>query len=363
MTITNNNYCVILAGGKGRRLWPCSREEKPKQFMDLFGVGRTQLQQTYDRFAAFLPKDNIYIVTNIEYRHFVEEQLPNVSDDHILAEPIHRNTAPSVAWASHRISHLNPNACIVVTPSDHAVINEKIFEDNIVEGLDYVSTHNSLLTMGVKPNRPEQGYGYIQIGAHSGIADIFKVKAFTEKPDREFAKMFMDSGEWYWNTGLFLSNVTYLRRCMNTYMPLVLRSLDAVNPEWTIEDENRYVEDHFSQFPNLSIDYGILEKSDNVFVMKCDFGWADLGTWHGIHAAISNTDDENVLLDTDAMLYGCKGNIIKLPKGRVAVIDGLEDYIVAESGNVLFICKKEDSSALVRKYVNEVQIEKGDEFV
>ena len=331
--------------------------------MDFFGTGQTQLQQTFNRFAEIIPKDHIYISTTEEFAHFVVEQLPDVDGNHILAEPIHRNTAPSVAWAAHRIEHLDSMANLVVAPSDQAVFKTAAFQNNICEGLDFVRDNNCLLTMGVKPTRPEPGYGYIQVGDYSGKIDIYRVNAFTEKPDREFAEMFVNSGEWYWNTGLFLSNVRYLRQCMNTYMPAVLRNLDALRPDWTVAEENAYVAENFPSFPNISIDYGILEKSDNVYVMKCNFGWADLGTWHGIYEAMNSSEGDNVLIDTDAITEDSRGNIIKLPKGRLAVIDGLEDYIVAEKDNVLFICKKEDSSALVRKYVTEVQMKKGDEYV
>lgn len=249
MAIENNNYCVILAGGKGMRLWPSNRENEPEQFIDFFGVGRTQLQQTYERFAKIIPKENIFINTTQQYLHYVVEQLPDVDGNHIMAEPAHRNTAPSVAWASHRIQHINPKANLIVTPSDQAVFKEDVFKENILEGLDFVAKHDRLLTMGVKPTRPEPGYGYIQLGDHSGEDDIYKVKAFTEKPDREFAKMFVDSGEWYWNTGLFLANVKYLRKCLASFLPSVLPNLDLARPDWTIAEENEFVEQYFHVVP------------------------------------------------------------------------------------------------------------------
>ena len=212
MKSNGNNYCVILAGGKGRRLWPCSRSNYPKQFVDFFGVGRTQLQQTFDRMAKIVPTDHIYINTNEEFVQLVKEQLPEVPAERILAEPIHRNTAPSMAWANHRISMLNPDACIIATPSDQAIFNEDAFRENVLEGLAFVAEHDRFLTMGVKPTRPEPGYGYIQMGEAIGNG-LYKVQSFTEKPEREFAKIFVESGEFYWNTGLFLSNVKYLREC------------------------------------------------------------------------------------------------------------------------------------------------------
>lgn len=363
MTINdNNNYCVILAGGKGRRLWPCSRSNYPKQFIDFFGVGRTQLQQTFDRMAKIVPADHIYINTNEEYVDLVKEQLPEVSADNILAEPIHRNTAPSMAWTNHRISMMNPNACIIATPSDQAIFNEEAFRKNVLEGLAFVAENNHFLTMGVKPTRPEPGYGYIQMGdVYSD--NIYQVQSFTEKPERDFAKVFVESGEFYWNTGLFVSNVNYLRECFSKILPPVLRDYDKKYPEFSVETENAYMKESFSSYPNISVDFGILEKPSNVCVMRCDFGWADLGTWHSIYEAMQKGEGDNVIVDSDVLMENCSNTVVKVPKGKLAVLNGLDGFIVAESDNVLLVCKKEDSSALVRKYVNEIQMKKGDEFV
>uniref|UniRef100_A0AB33ITG8 Mannose-1-phosphate guanylyltransferase n=1 Tax=Prevotella sp. GTC17253 TaxID=3236793 RepID=A0AB33ITG8_9BACT len=358
-----NNYCVILAGGKGRRLWPCSREKLPKQFIDFFGTGLTQLQQTYERVSRIFPLDHIFVNTNAEYADLVREQLPQLPSDNLMAEPIWRNTAPSVAWAAHRIGHINPNANLLVTPSDQIVFREDVYRKNILEGLDFVSQNNTLLTMGIRPTRPEPGYGYIQMGDPADMEDVYEVKTFIEKPDREFARMFMESGEWYWNTGLFLCNLQYLSVCFYKFLPAVLSTLDEAKPNFTIEEENEFINENFPSYPNISIDYGILEKSDRVCVMMCDFGWADLGTWHGIYEAMQKSQDDNVVISSDVLLDNSHGNIIKLPKGKLAVINGLDGFIVAEQDNVLLICKKEDSSALIRKYVSEVQMKKGDDYV
>lgn len=362
MTTTSKDFCVILAGGKGRRLWPCSREEYPKQFIDFFGTGRTQLQQTYDRFARIIPRENIYINTNQDYAHLVREQLPELAPDHLMAEPIHRNTAPSVAWACHRVLRECSDANLIVSPSDMDVHNEEAFQENIREGLDFVSNNDGLLTMGVKPTRPEPGYGYVQIGEPMGD-HLYRVKSFTEKPDRDFARMFIDSGEFYWNTGLFLSNARYLQKTFMELLPWVFRRLDSINPNSTVEEEDEFVRQNFPIYPNLSIDHSILERSEQVFVMKCDFGWADLGTWHSIYEAMQKSEGDNVVIDSDVLIEDCRNNVIKLPEGRLAVINGLDGYIVAEKDNVLLICKKEDSSALVRKYVNEVGLKKGAGFI
>lgn len=363
MMTSNNDYCVILAGGKGRRLWPCSRESYPKQFIDFFGTGKTQLQQTYERMTKFMSPDHVLVNTNIEYADLVRQQLPDLAENNLMAEPIHRNTAPSVAWVAHRVAHRNPYANLVVVPSDQVILDAEQFGRDLKEGLEFVANNNCLLTMGVKPTRPEPGYGYIQLGDYSHFDDIFKVQSFIEKPDREFAKAFMESGEWFWNTGIFLSNVHHLGMCLYKFLPSVLRNLDKVNPDFTEEEEGEYVREHFPSYPNISIDYGVLEKSENVYVKKCSFGWADVGTWHGIYEAMQKSDDDNVVINSDVLLEDCHNNVIKMPSGKLAVLNGLDGYIVAEKDNVLLVCKKEDSSALVKKYVNEVLIKKGEEYV
>jgi mannose-1-phosphate guanylyltransferase len=363
MEINKKNYCVILAGGRGKRLWPCSRDQYPKQFIDFFGTGRTQLQTTYDRFVKQMPQENIYICTCKEFLPLIKEQLPDVDERKILVEPINRSTAPSVAWATMRILRCDPEANVIITPADHLVMNEQSYADSLAVGISYVSENDVLLVMGVKPTRPEPGYGYIQLGDLSCKPDVFKVKSFTEKPEREFAKMFMESGEFYWNTGVFISNAQHLIRSFEDIFPSVLRNLKVEIPNYTYEEELAYVTERYSIYPHLSIDYAILEHSRNVYVMKCDFGWADLGTWHAIYECMSQGAGDNVVIDSNVMIEDSHNNVIKLPKGKLGVINGLDGYIVAEEGNVLLICKKSDSSALVRKYVNEVQIKYGDDFV
>ena len=364
MNDNTNNFCLILAGGKGRRLWPCSREDRPKQFLDFFSTGRTLLQQTYDHMSAFIPAGNIYVSTNRIYEELLREQLPELPEVNILSEPIFRNTAPSLAWATHRILHIDAGARLVVVPSDQAVFKEDEFRRNVVEGLDFVGSNDCMLTMGVKPTRPEPGYGYIQVGEATGTADVYRVKSFTEKPDREFARMFMESGEFYWNTGLFLANVQYLRETLKGIFPPVLRNFKGGGAEgYSIEAELEYVRANFPSYPNLSIDYGILDKNENVCVMKCDFGWADLGMWHSIYESMSKGEGDNVVISSRVIADGSRGNIVKLPADHLGIINGLDGYIVAEEGNVLLICKKEDSSALIRKYVNEVQVKYGEEFI
>lgn len=364
MNRPDNNFCLILAGGKGRRLWPCSRETYSKQFVDFFGVGRTQLQQTYDRMSKVVPKENIYVSTVIDYLPLVKEQLPEVADDHILAEPLWRNTAASVAWACFRINRLYEGSNIIVAPSDHAVQNEEAFLRNMQEGLDFVSENYKLLAMGVKPTRPEPGYGYVQMGEELAN-DLYAVQAFTEKPEREFARMFMESGEFLWNTGIFLGQSHCMLKNFDHVVPPVLRILEKEG-DVSIERENEFVKENFSLYPNFTIDFAILEKIEKieqVCVMKCDFGWADLGTWHSMYESLQKTEEDNVVIDSDVLLENCSSNIIKLPKGRLGVINGLKGFIVAEKDNVLLICPRQDSSALIRKYINEVRIKRGTKFL
>lgn len=357
------NFCVILAGGRGRRLWPCSREDVPKQFLDFFGMGRTQLQATYDRIVKLLPKDNIYICTCKEYFEMSKEQLPDIPERNIMIEPIHRNTAPSVAWAGMRIQKICPEANIIVLPSDQMVLNEAEFARSVEIGFSYVSENDVVVVMGVKPTRPEPGYGYIQLGDLSCKPEVYAVKSFTEKPEREFAKMFMESGEFYWNTGIFQVSAQYLLKSFEYLFPEVLRPLRYKIKEYTYEDEMEYVTEHYPRYPNLSLDYAILEQSRHVYVMKCDFGWADLGTWHAIYESSVKSEGENVIIDSTVELEECNNNVIKLPKGKLGVFNGLEGYIVADSDDVLLICKKNDDSSLIRKYVSEARLKYGDKFV
>ena len=359
----SKDFCVILAGGRGKRLWPCSREAMPKQFIDFFGTGRTQLQATYDRIVKLLPIDHIYICTCREYLEMSREQLPDVPERNFIVEPINRNTAPSVAWAAMRILKLEPEANVIIVPSDQMVLNEASFTHSVELGFSYVSENDVLMVMGVKPTRPEPGYGYIQMGDLSCKPEVYAVKSFTEKPEREFATMFMNSGEFYWNTGIFLSKVSYLLSSFEKIFPEVLRPLRYEKVDYTYEEEMEFVIRNYPRYPNLSLDYAILEQCRNVFVMQCDFGWADLGTWHAIYESMSKVEGDNVVIDSRVELEDCSNNVIKLPKGKIGVFNGLEGYIVADSEDVLLVCRKNDDSSLIRKYVSEIGLKYGEEFV
>lgn len=359
----NIDYCVILAGGKGRRLWPSSRETYPKQFIDFFGIGRSQLQMTYDRFANILPEENIIVTTNKDYADMVRLQLPHLKEENLIVEPVSRNTAPSVAWAVAMIAKRHPEAVVIFTPSDQFVLNDDSFGINVQNGLRQVSDSDMILTMGVKPSRPEPGYGYIQMGEPTSQPDVFKVASFTEKPERDFAKVFMESGEFLWNTGMFIAKADYMRRCFDTIFPEVAQAVNNMEGGLCVENALKFCQQSYASFPNLSIDYAVLEHCHNVNVMRCDFGWADLGTWHSIYECLSRQPGDNVVIDSTVMMENCKDNVIKLPKGKLAVINGLEGFIVAEKDNVLLICKKSDTSGLMRKYVNEAQLKYGEEYV
>ena len=361
MAICENNYCVIMGGGIGSRFWPFSRKTLPKQFLDFFGTGRSLLQQTFDRFNKIIPTENNLIVTNEMYAGLVQEQLPGLKPEQILLEPTRRNTAPCIAWASYHIHALNPQANIVVAPSDHLILKEGEFLEAIEKGLEFVSVNDKLLTLGIKPNRPETGYGYIQIVEQVGD-NFYKVKTFTEKPELELAKVFVESGEFYWNSGLFMWNVNSILKATETHLPELSSKLSLGEGVYGTPEEMNFINENFPACPNVSIDFGVMEKADNVYVSLGDFGWSDLGTWGSLYDLSPKDENGNVILKCQSMVYKSKNNIVVLPKDKVAVIDGLDGYLIAEADGVLLICKKDEEHAF-RKYVNDAQIKFGDEYI
>ena len=336
-------YAIILAGGKGRRLWPVSRKNLPKQFIDFFGCGRTLLQQTYDRMLKIMPKENILVVTHAAFADILSEQLPELPEKNLMLEPINRNTAPATLMAL-RSGLIPPNGSVVIVPADQLVMNEEKFFEAVNNATDYINCYDSVLTMGVKPTRPEPGYGYLQMGElvpatpEHPNPTTHQVKSFTEKPDREFARMFMDSGEFLWNTGVYMAKAEYISSQLSSLMGF---------------DETQ----DYSMSPNLSIDMAILEKMPEKVVMECAFGWADIGAWHGIYEAFANADVDNVVINKKSTLMAenATHNVISLPNGKLAVISGLDGFIVAEKDNVLLICQKEDSSAMIRKLLGKIE--------
>ncbi|GHT55958.1 mannose-1-phosphate guanylyltransferase [Bacteroidia bacterium] len=356
-----NNYCVIMGGGIGSRFWPFSRENRPKQFLDFFGTGRSLLQQTFDRFAQIIPAENIYIATNLKYADLVKQQLPEISDSQMLLEPTRRNTAPCIAYAAYRIWSLNPNANIVVTPADHLILQEQNFLKNIQKGLNFVSKFPSLLTLGVKPNRPETGYGYIQT-EEGGNDNIQKVKAFTEKPNSELAKVFFESGEFFWNSGIFIWNVQTILDSFHIHLPDMTTRFDQGLDKFNTSSETAFIEEQYPMCQNISIDYGVMEKADNVYMLMADFGWSDLGTWGSLYDLSEKDDQMNAALKGSALFIESANNLVTLPEDKLAVIQGLEDYIVAESDDILLICKKSDEQR-IKQFVADVNMEFGAKYL
>jgi mannose-1-phosphate guanylyltransferase len=356
-----NDYCVIMGGGIGSRFWPFSRENRPKQFLDFFGVGRSLLQMTVDRFARIIPIENIYIVTNQRYASLVREQLPLLKDEQILLEPSRRNTAPCIAYAAYHIKARDPEANIVVAPSDHLILKEDEFIESIRKAFGFVRDNPSLVTLAIKPSRPETSYGYIQ-SSETTNGEFIKVKTFTEKPDLELAKIFQESGEFFWNSGLFLWNVDVIIDAIHKFLPDISARFDLGRDKFNTPEEGAFVAENFSFCPNISIDYGVMEKADNVYMLCVDFGWADLGTWGSIFDIAPRDESNNAVLKTRAMLYETGNNIIALDNpNRLVVVQGLKNYIIAESGNVLLICKK-DEEQRIKQYMADVQIKYGDDF-
>ena len=346
-----NNYCLILAGGNGERLWPVSRTTKPKQFLDLFGRGRTFLQQTYDRMARFMPKERIFVSTNVQYLDLVHEQLPEVDDFHILEEPVRRGTVAAVAWGSVFISKLNKDACLMVTPSDHLIFDETAFAEDILRGFEFASREHSMLVMGVRPSCPDTAYGYIQKGDPTGTEGITHLKTFTEKPQKEFAEIFIREGEFLWNAGIHFFPVSSMLDLLYGILPEYQLEIPRMM-EAAASDDGKLVPEFFEVLPNLSLDADLLERAENVYVQEGRFGWADLGTWTSLHDYVMGDTKGNVLLDTQAHLYDCEDTVIRLPKGRLAVVKGLKGYVVAEEGEFLMICPTSDVAAMRKMHTD-----------
>lgn len=360
-----NNYCVIMAGGIGSRFWPMSRTAHPKQFMDILGTGHTLLQQTYNRFLRLCPKENIYIVTNDSYVDLVKEQIKGIDIKNILSEPARKNTAPCVAFACYKIAQQNPDAVTVVAPSDHLISKEDTFVKAIKSCFNKAAKEDCLLTLGIRPSRPDTGYGYIQfVETEKKEKDkrIKKVKTFTEKPDLEMAKFFLKSGDFLWNSGIFIWSVKSIISSFEKFAP----ELDAIfkegNEVYNTPKETDFITKAYSNCKNISIDYAIMEKANNVYVRASVIGWSDLGTWGSLYDHIKQDKDNNAVVGKNVMLYDSKNCIVNVPKDKLVIMQGLEDYIVVESDGILLICKKEDEQQ-IRTFVNDVKVAKGEKFV
>jgi mannose-1-phosphate guanylyltransferase len=359
-----NTYCVIMAGGLGTRFWPMSRTEHPKQFLDILGTGRTLLQQTYDRFLPLCPKENIFVVTNEEHVGLVAEQLPELKKDNILSEPVRKNTAPCAAYATYKIGALNKDATIVVAPSDHLITKEETFVKAVESCVKKVRQEECLVTIGIKPSRPDTGYGYIQFIETEGEHDhrLKKVKTFTEKPNHEMAKFFLDSGDFLWNSGIFIWSYKSFRNALEEYLPETASIFKEGMSLYNTDKEQEFIEQAYQQCPSISIDYAIMEKADNVYVRSSVIGWSDLGTWGSLYANSVKDKHKNAVVGKNVLSYGTSNCIINMPKDKLVVVQGLDDYIVVESDGILLICKKEDEQQ-IRSFVNDVKINKGDRYV
>ncbi|MCF0072614.1 mannose-1-phosphate guanylyltransferase [Dyadobacter sp. CY261] len=346
-----DTYVIIMAGGVGTRFWPFSRTDFPKQFHDVLGTGRTLLQQTVDRFDGVCPIENIYIVTSHEYKELVKQQIPELTDDQILLEPNRRNTAPCIAYACYKIAARNPNANVVVAPADHIILKEEVFRDTIRVALGATRNEDILVTLGIQPTRPDTGYGYIQY-----IPDKFtvkKVKSFTEKPHLELALQFLDSGDFVWNAGIFVWNIKAFKKALIQFQPDIAEIFQDGDEHYYLDSEDTFVQRAYQHCGSISIDNGIMEKAENVHVVLASFGWSDLGTWKSMYE-VSEKDANMNVADGNLILHNTTNSIIKTPKDKLVVINGLDGFIVAEFNGVLLICKKDDEQK-VKEFVAQAK--------
>ena len=363
--MNKNYYCVIMAGGVGARFWPLSRNSRPKQFIDILGTGETLIQQTFRRLTTICPPENIFVVTHLQYFDQVIEQLPSIVPEHVLCEPMRRNTAPCIAYATHKIYKLNPDAAIVVAPSDHIILKEEEFTRTLLCALQAATQNDWLLTLGITPSRPDTGYGYIQFddaNAYRPDCQARRVKTFTEKPNHELAESFLASGDFLWNAGIFIWSIKSILKAFEKHLPELNSLFKDGADEYYTASEPAYIESAYTVCKSISIDYGVMEKADNVFVLAADIGWSDLGTWGSLYDTSEKSVDGNAVIGPKPLLYNTHNCIINLPSDRVAVIQGIDDMIVVEDNGILLICKRNDEQN-IRAYVDAVRNEKGEEYV
>lgn len=347
-----NTYVIIMAGGIGSRFWPFSRTTFPKQFHDVLGTGKTMIQQTADRYEGICPRENILVVTNRDYADLVRSQLPWMKEDQILLEPMGRNTAPCIAYAAFKIYKKNKEANLVVCPADHVILREDIFAQTITEALASTEIADRLLTLGMKPTRPDTGYGYIQF--HETPDPVKKVKTFTEKPQLEIARKFLESGDFVWNAGIFIWNVQAIMGALERYQPELYELFHEGMDKLGTEAEQAFINNTYPQCKNISIDNGIMEKADNVFVMLADFGWSDLGTWKSLYE-LSEKDEHGNAVNANAMLYDTYNSVVRVGKDKLVVLEGVDDLIVAEADGVIMICRK-DHEQRVKDFVSDARL-------
>jgi mannose-1-phosphate guanylyltransferase len=364
--MNNKNYCVIMAGGVGSRFWPFSTTEKPKQFLDILGVGKTLLQQTVERFSKIMPPENILIVTNKIYAELVKEQVPSIPEQNILLEPHRRNTAPCIAYANYKILKQNPNANIVVAPSDHLILKEDEFLRVVENAFSFVENNDALLTLGITPSRPETGYGYIQIKQDKEFSQKYpglsKVRTFTEKPNIEMAKVFLESGEFYWNSGIFFWSLNSIQKSFENSLPEINALFNEGMDLYNTPKEEAFIDDIYPRCKSISIDYGVMEKATNVYVLCADFGWSDLGTWGSMYEHSGKDESGNHIKGDNVFTYNTNNSVINVSKDKCVVVQGLSDYIVVDSENILLICNIKEEQ-LIKQFVNDVKLKLGDSYV
>ena len=360
--MNKNNYCVIMAGGIGSRFWPQSRVKYPKQFIDFFGMGKSLLQQTYERFATIVPPENIIVSTHLDYSDLVAEQLPELACEQILREPSYRGTAPSMAFAAYHIRTLNPEANIVMAPSDQLILDEERFVGDIRRALDYVSQHDRLVAVGIRPTHPETRYGYIQ-ASNETDKEFTKIKTFTEKPELDFARVFVESGEFFLNTGLFIWNVNTIIHTMMDMLPEMNASFERIFAEESNRDKRRAaLYDCYESFPNISVDYAVIERASNVYMQIGTFGWADVGRWDDVYRYSSKDSEGNVVQSGNTELYNCHNNLISAPEKKLVILQDLEGYLVNDTENVLVICKKDEDDDF-KKFRTNVLVKYGEGYM
>ncbi len=345
--MNKNNYCIIMAGGIGSRFWPLSRVNKPKQFVDILGIGKTFIQMTYERFSSFIPKENFIVVTGKIYKDLVLEQLPQITEQQVLLEPARRNTAPCLAYAAYKIKSQNPEAVMVVTPADHLVIDTLEFARVIENNLQYAANHPNLLTIGIQPTFPSTGYGYIEMD--NAAEDFGKVKSFKEKPDFETATQFIQKGRFLWNSGMFIWSAKAITEAMEKYSSKIASDFQNLSDSYYSSNEQQMVDKTYMECESISIDYAIMEKADNVYVTKADFGWSDLGTWTSLYEHGEKDEKDNLIKAENSVVTDTRNTFIKeLNNNKLVVVDGVENLLVVDTDDALFISQREDEGRVKR---------------
>ncbi len=357
-----HHYVAIMAGGIGSRFWPMSRTAYPKQFLDVLNTGKTLIQWTYERYTQFIPAENIYIVTSEEYVSIVEKQLPNLPKENILAEPSKKNTAPCIAYISFKLAQKDPQATFVVAPSDHLILEQENFQKIVEQSLDFVSNIKALATLGIKPTNPNTGYGYIQYEGLEVSKGVYKVKTFTEKPTVEIAASFLASGDFLWNAGIFAWKASTIIAAFEKYQPEMFELFDGEKANFNTTAEKQSIQKIYPQCVNISIDIAIMEKADNVYVIPASFGWSDLGTWNSAYDAMEKDYFANAVASDNVIVIDATKCMINAPKDKLVVVQGLDDFIVVDTKDVLLICSKEKEQS-IKEYVAEVKRHKGDKYI